>query len=417
MNRPISKPREYKQTFLLIGLGSQRLDTMTFKLDNEKVPVGEGSRTFSGYPTFYHALAVASTIPNIGLIYQMSFDDKINRGDDPLLFGSFLVFDTGVKPFPATNKYWRVPLPSLEGVYNVRYSNLEVKTDPRSWKERAKEITDRNGRTYADSYRLAAMILRDFAHLESSEIYASSDVEDKIPKKDRQRLFRAERLNVDLTEGAGYGYHLDRNQGSRFCEKSSIVLPDAYIAVTRDDFGLGHELYVLTTMVHEAVHLHHSHRAAFLLRQWRRIKGRTPFLTWIDKQSKSKKPQFTRFDYLVAAELCGSAIAGSLIHFEPHVEAWILKVSHLPVSELRSNPLGTRFDMTTIQDRYYTELDLDGLNIVKEHLKDRLVNTYENLSEERRQAVKDSLSSWLATQTRPKPFIEWLFKIWSIEKR
>lgn len=413
------KPTTHTQLFFFVGFRGIRPDrSVTFTLDREIVPLGEAARTFPGYPSLFHALAVASTVTNIGLVYQASFDPGISRRADPLWFGRFLVYDTGMRPFPRTTET-RMAAPA-ENALNVRYTNLESPADTRSWAERSREVSHpARGLSASDVYPLAKRVVQDFAFLSSSEINADAAVENStLTGEARLALFREGSVNLDLFGRLALvnGY-TSPTSSEPFCEESSTAIPGAFIALS-GAFGQPGPLHFLATLTHEGVHLRHFHRAAYLLEQWREIRGRRkPFPAWVEARSRSSGSRVTRFDFLTVLTFCGRG--SDLIHFEPHVEAWILKVTHLPVAELE--PAGSSTSWPSIEDLIRIQLERYGsssyLEIVLEYLRPRLVRTYRSLGAERQAIVRAAVLAWPRTQAKAQPFFQWLAKIWALNSR
>lgn len=400
------------------------------------MPLGEDSRTFAGYPTVFHALAVASTIPNVGLIYQAAFDPGIGRRDNPFWFGRFLVFDTGMTPFAPAKNRRIVPDLAPDGVINVRFTNLQTRDDTRGWKDRVAEAA--GGERASDIYAAMRKVIEDFGHFESREVVANRALANTmLTPEQRIRLFKATVVNVDLNYlGDGVAYNSVTNGDEhgfthKFCEASNADTPDPFIAVSQNLFDtssrpLRDPFYLLSSLAHEAMHMRHTYRAAVLLDQWRSSQERhkPEFDMWVKDRSKVRKSGVSKFDFLLALDLCVRMNATDLVHFEPHVEDWILNVTHLPVSELEFPPDLSRFPAAAtfiaIETRFYgtPSCHYDRApcrEIVLDHVKPRLVKTYGGLSRERKALVQDSLAAWVGTRPRnePHPFLDWLAGIWS----
>lgn len=438
MNRRAPKPSTLTQLFYRLGSSGFGIFPVTFTLNREIVPLmnRKDPRAFRGYPTLFHALAAASATTNIGLIYQASKKSDINRDDNPSWFGHFLVFDTGMKPFSPGLGAPIGPHILPQGFLNVRYTNLEERTDTRTYIERCREIgIYRAGpdalpsgaqRTVRDYYPLVKRVVQDFAQLDSVEILADPRIENPPPSQEpRWQFLRSTVVNIHYSgRDRGYAATQDPNGDlPDFCDPSNIESPIPHLVLTSGAFEGRHPIYLLSTLAHETIHVLHVHRAAFLLERWRRSRPqrRKPFAVWALGESGRPNSGVNGFDYLMVLGLCGQLSGADLTHWEPHVEAWILKATHLPDSEINRFPLGPQSplveDFVRIQESLYPPSpSARELVHVRQHLQPRLVRTFKGLSEERQRIIRESLRTWLSTQGRnaSTPFIQWLCRIWSI---
>jgi hypothetical protein len=421
MNHRRQKPTTYTQTFYTVGLSGYRIHQVTFHLNNEMVPLGTTARTFQGYPSLFHALAVASTTTNIGLIYQAAFNAGINRSDNPSWFGKFFVFDTGMKPFPHSNgiRIWSEVLP--DGIIDVRFTNLEERVDTRTWSERRAEVHSGAGKRSDEVYELAKQVIQDFTHLESTEINADFRLENKLLSKEdrKQQFLNGQMVNIFYSEPLSHTW-TSPSPDEKFCEKSNTQSPTPILVLSHDEFLKPHPIYMLSTLAHEGIHVLHIHRAALLLEQWRLSTTRRgkDFHVWAYELSRRPNSPVTKFDYLTVLSLCRRMSGNRLVHLENHVEGWILKATYLPDTEV--NLVGIQSplikDFIDIQMLYYVPHSQD-LGTVQTYLEPRLVRTYNNLNQHRRQVIRESLRIWLNTADAKgnSAFMNWLLQIWSVK--
>jgi hypothetical protein len=431
---PVTKPpRSYQHVFSLIGEREEIIGevVLRFRLDNEIVPIGQAARTFRGYPTLFHALVAARTTSNIGLIYQMAFDPSMSRQDNPFWFGTFFVFDTGMKPLSPRLTQRVAPNLSPAGVINVQFTNLQAATDTRTWVERTAEldaaITDQKPQQGL-AHSLAAKILRDFA-MDTLEVIADPRVERRaIRWEERNALSSSHAVNLHLLPRSDQ-YLSDQRpafttlkspawgvaEPERFGLRTATEAPVPYIALTQKAFWPTHPAVMLASCAHEAVHMRHYSAAGRVVERWR-ASGPGPrdhFSVWLWERSRKARSGVSPYDFLLGRSLIGDVRADNSIHFEPHLECFSLLLSFLPVHVLKSKQREASYpivvgDLTMIE-KYYRRSDRPEFALA--HLKPRIRLLGGAVGRERSQLVRREVGK-VMTEPGGHPFLEWFLEQW-----
>ena len=428
--RGIRQSGRFSQGFAYVSQSGAIVNKVeTFKLVRELVPLGESAKTFAGYPTLFHALAVAGSTAKIGVVLQASRDPTINLRDNPYWFGRFHVFETDSEPkeLPSGVIVEASELP--RGILSAHVTNLVKPLDTRPWKERVAAV--KAATTNIDRYRLARRLLEDFVLLSTTvNVYSDPEVENRsLGIMGRKALFQGNAVNIeysgDLAQSQPNAYadvanvdDVKDETTEKFCKKDTDDLPSTFIAVTRYGFeGKNVPFFMAATLAHEAVHIHHWHRGVFLLERWRKLKRPDEFHLWADKTVGG-------YDAQLVFNLCQRMAGSSLTHLEPHVEGWILSVTYLPLAELKFDAKAAIYpaitDFISIQEKYFVSTGY-GVDCVKAFLRDRLVKTFENLPSERQTIVRESMDTKIrqvhSSKARNKDFsfYRWLHEIWGLK--
>jgi hypothetical protein len=428
--RGIRQLGRFSQGFAYVsGTGSVVNKVETFKLAKELVPLGESTKTFPGYPTLFHALAVAGTTAKIGVVLQASRDPTINPRDNPDWFGRFHVFETDSDPKELPPGFIVEATELPRGILSAHVTNLVKRRDTRSWQDRVAAVID--AKTDVDRYRLTRQLIEDFVLLSTTvSLHADAEYENRaLGLLGRMALLQGNAVNIDYSvdrakEGPlGYAdianVDDETETSAKFCAKDSEDLPRTFLAVTRFGFeGRSGPFFLAAALAHEAMHILHWHRAIFLLERWRKLKRPSEFHLWADKTIGG-------WDAQLVFNLCKRMAGPSLTHLEPHVEGWILSVTYLPLADLKFDEKYARYpaisDFITIQEEPYFLSSGYGVDCVKAYLADRLVKTYKNLPAERQTIVRESLDTKVrqvhGSKARKKDlsFYRWLYEIWGLK--
>jgi hypothetical protein len=433
--QPLKPPATYSYEFTVFRTDKPSEDrVLNLTLKTEIVPLGMDRRSFAGYPTYFHALAVANTRATIALIYQVATDPMVRDGS-PRWFGSFRVFDTGTKPQslrgePTVPPFASGPLPP--GALNVQLTKLFEQPGETNWEKRV--AADLKGRaSSAATYNNAKQIVLDFARSTDLEVYANAVIE-RSAGDDKTGLVILNNINIDYRDGLGSadGYTSIADQSGpdgtgKYCDRQYEWPPFSYIALTRNSFlESTHPIFQHVTLAHEARHLYDNQRAEHLLKLWKKTR-KGSFEDWVRKQASRRNSLVTLHDYLNAQGLCKTVYgiqAEKLAHWRPHIEGWILTITYAPIEHLakqrRDRPGPAASDFVKIQKDYYPISIPDELARVMKLLGTPLQRTYERLSPARQKVVRDQIAYYY-TKIEPKagldqPFLNWLKGLWKISR-
>jgi hypothetical protein len=444
--KAIAKPSSYVYEFMIVDplRPSVRPRSLKFKLANEIVPPGEDAKTFAGYPTFFHALAVANTLSNIGLIYQLQTDPMLPSGWSMReWFGGFLVFDTGVKPLGLAG---RSSVPSIipaaqpAGVLNVQLTRLFDQPGERNWSKRVSKDLGKldQGKIPFGFWPRAKSIALDFTRWTEFDLFANPDVDREMDPERRDMSYVPFAFNIDLGID-GYGQTIlwdwwSSDEDARYCDSKNLWPISPLVRLMKNAFvEHPHEFFFQNTMAHETLHVHDYQRLAYLLSKWKGSykKGRSQsFVKWVGSQAGRAGSRVTVYDHLNAKELCRTSDgiqAGMLSHWRVHFEGWMMAVNFAPAKHLLNPPANkvgpAATDIAKVDDYYPSSyLDKEFLSRVKKLLAPRLARTYERLGPDRQKAVRDQVVVYYTTladkekQGLERPLLNWLKGLWKIDR-
>ncbi len=338
-------------------------EAFTIKVGKEKTPPGQSTRTFVGYPTIFHALAVASQLTTVGLIIQFYRTGKSKtkmtgaRGTD--LIGRFHVFNSNQKKHSVQPNYDSILMePRRLPFLSIRVANMVRPISTKSWIERQKRIKNDEDRV---------LMIRDFMSLESREINIMRSTD----------MAKIGVINYDplLTRANGEGGIVELP-----CSNKKSALPDPTMSIGPKAFNTNTPITAMMTIIHEATHVLQAVRTIALVRLWRETDDKN-FSYWLQKSWDNKEISFE--DFQLAEEQCKGG--NSTHQILAILEAFTFGYHNLSKAMLGKN--GVIWHQLYLFNLYWTGIHRDIASSIISRLK-YYINA---LDRDHQRALKDQL--------------------------
>ena len=338
-------------------------DAFTITAGNQRVPPGESSRTFAGYPTIFHALTAASQINRIGLIVQFFGQPrgtaKITGAHGINLLGAFHVFDSDQNKHRIQPNYEAISAaPRDLTILALRATNMVKPASSKSWAERLMGARDPEDYTH---------LIKDFMGLEQQEL--------NIEHNSNNYRTAVINFNPLLSRAGGEGGIINLP-----CVRNEGPLPEPTLAIGPKAYYRSLPIYTMMTIVHEATHVVQAVRSLALLRLWRET-AVPDFSNWLQSLWDSREISFV--DFQVAEEHCKGG--SSTMQLLAALEGVTIGYHHVPRSGLGKD--GVIWHQLWVISQFWGPVHVD----IKAHVLHRLSKYYSGLDRDHRDALSAQL--------------------------